>query len=259
MGHLHGRLIAFDLDGTLVDSRRDLADAANELIASLGGSPLPEETIGRMVGEGAQVLVDRALRAARILPPECEREERPTSVAPLSKHVGGESCSGSAELQASGFRREALDRFLAIYDARLLNHTRPYHGIADAVAAAASRARVAVLTNKPLRATERILEGLGLRAPFEDVIGGDGTWPRKPDPASLLELMRRAGATPATTLLVGDSAIDHETALRAGARCCVAGYGFGYDTFPPERLTGSEFVVRTAAELPGVFARFAAD
>jgi phosphoglycolate phosphatase len=66
VGDLRGRLIAFDLDGTLVDSRRDLADAANELIIELGGTPLPEEAIGRMVGEGAAVLVQRALRAARV-------------------------------------------------------------------------------------------------------------------------------------------------------------------------------------------------
>jgi phosphoglycolate phosphatase len=223
VGHLHGRLIAFDLDGTLVDSRRDLADAANRLIEERGGTPLSEEAIGRMVGEGAAVLVDRALRAAGV-------ENTP----------------------------DTLSRFLALYDERLLNHTRAYDGIPDAVAAARRDARVAVLTNKPSHATARVLEGLGLRALFADVIGGDSAWPRKPDPASLQDLMRRAGATPATTLLVGDSAIDYETALRAGARCCLASYGFGFDTFPRERLTGTEWIVRTPAELPEVFARFTA-
>ena len=217
------RLIVFDLDGTLVDSRRDLADSANELIVECGGSPLPEDAIGRMVGEGAAVLVARALHAA-----------------------GLEN------------RNDALPRFLSLYDARLLNHTRAYEGVADAVAAARRDARVAVLTNKPSRATERVLAGLGLRTLFEDVIGGDTTWPRKPDPASLHDLMRRAGARPDTTLLVGDSAIDHETALRAGARCCLASYGFGFETFPRERLTGSEWIVRTPTELPDVFARFRA-
>ena len=217
------QLAVFDLDGTLVDSRRDLAESANCLITELGGAPLPEDAIGRMVGEGAAVLVDRVLRAAG--------------------------------LEA---RDDALRRFLALYADRLLNHTRPYDGIADAVAAARRDARVAVLTNKPAHATERVLEGLGLRALFEDVIGGDTQWPRKPDPASLQHLMQRAGATPATTLLVGDSAIDHETALRAGARCCLARYGFGFDTFPPDRLTGAEWVVSTPAELPDVFREFTA-
>ena len=223
VGDLHGRLIAFDLDGTLIDSRRDLADAANELIRELGGATLSEEAIGRMVGEGASVLVSRALRASGV-----------------------------------GDRPGALERFLVIYDTRLLNHTAAYAGIVDAVAAARRHARVAVLTNKPSRATERILAGLDLRALFDDVIGGDTAWPRKPDPTSLQELMSRAGATPATTLLVGDSAIDHETALRAGARCCLATYGFGYVTFPAERLTGSEWIIRTPGELAAVFEQFTA-
>lgn len=218
-----GRLIAFDLDGTLVDSRRDLADAANCLITELGGAPLREQEIGRMVGEGAAVLVDRALRAAGL------------------QH-----------------NDDALRRFLALYDERLLNHTRAYDGVDLAVAAARRHARVAVLTNKPLHATERVLAGLGLRDLFADVIGGDSLFPRKPDPASLHDLMRRASATPAATLLVGDSAIDYETARRAGARCCLAAYGFGFETFPRERLDGDAWIVRTPAELPGVFARFMA-
>jgi phosphoglycolate phosphatase len=230
-----GRLIAFDLDGTLVDSRRDLADSANQLITELGGAPLPEAAIGRMVGEGAQVLVERALRASGLL-----------------RHPAAD---GTA---ASGISRDALERFLAIYDERLLNHTQLYDGIPEAVAAAGRHARLAVLTNKPTRATERVLEGLDLRRNFDDVIGGDSTWPRKPDPASLHELMRRAEATPASTLLVGDSVIDYETATRAGSQCCLASYGFGFDTFPRERLTDSQWVVRSPAELPGIFERFTA-
>jgi len=221
MGDLYGRLIVFDLDGTLVDSRRDLADSANELIVELGGTPLAEEAIGRMVGEGAALLVRRALEAAGL-------DDRPG----------------------------ALERFLAMYDARLLNHTRPYRGIPEAVAAARRHARLAVLTNKPAAATERLLDGLRLRDLFDDVIGGDGAWPRKPEPASLLDLAFRAGASPSHTLIVGDSAVDHETALRAGTRCCLAAYGFGFATFPRERITGEEWVVRSPVELPAVFDAF---
>jgi phosphoglycolate phosphatase len=227
VGDVHGRLIAFDLDGTLVDSRRDLADAANLLIAELGGMPLSEDAIGRMVGEGAGVLVTRALRAAG-----------------LDEEAEGASHSRS------------LRRFLQIYDDHLLHHTAPYPGIVQAIAAAKRVARVAVLTNKPTRATEAVLDGLGLRALFDDVVGGDGPWPRKPAADGLRHLATRASATLAHTLLVGDSAIDHETALRAGARCCLATYGFGYVTFPSERLTGEEWIVRTPAELAGVFAAF---
>jgi phosphoglycolate phosphatase len=226
VGDLRGRLIVFDLDGTLVDSRRDLADAANELVAELGGTRLAEEAVGNMVGEGARVLVARALRAAGV------------------EDDGGERLG------------QRLARFLEIYDRRLLDHTEPYDGIVEVLAAARPHARLAVLTNKPMRATEAVLNGLGLRRFFDDVVGGDGEWPRKPDPAGLQHLIERARATPARTLLVGDSAVDHETALRAGIGCCLATYGFGYASFPPSRLTGRESIVRTPSELLGVLEAF---
>lgn len=213
MGHVH-RLIAFDLDGTLIDSRRDLADSANDLILELGGSPLPEEAIGRMVGEGATVLVQRALAAAGLPHPA-----------------------------------DAVTRFLAIYDTRLLNHTRPYDGVVDAVRVARRHARVVLLTNKPGRPSEAILAGLGLRDLFEVVIGGDSAYARKPDPQALFALMGEAGASPDTTLMVGDSPIDHETALRAGVRCCLCAFGYGFLNFPRERLTGSELIAESPSDL----------
>ena len=220
MGNLL-RLIAFDLDGTLVNSRRDLSDSANELIVELHGAPLTEEAIGLMIGEGAATLVRRALAAAGL-----------------------------------GNPPGALERFREIYDTRLLNHTRPYDGIPEAVRAARQYGRVVVLTNKPARPSERILEGLGLRDLFEEVIGGDGLWPRKPDPASLIGLMARNGTIAEQTLLIGDSAIDHETALRAGVRCCLATYGFGYATFEPNRLTGHEWFAPHASAIPDVLEEF---
>ena len=225
MGHLR-RLIAFDLDGTLVDSRRDLAESANQLITERGGVALPEDAIGRMVGEGAALLVRRALTAAGI---------------------------GDAPETSSA----ALSRFLEIYDGRLLHHTRTYDGVADAVLAAQRYARVAVLTNKPAGASERILAGLGMRGLFDEVVGGDGPLPRKPDPAALLALMGRAGATPPGTLLVGDSPIDRETARRASARCCLVAYGFGYEAFSAEQLAGEEWIAADPSELAGIFDRFA--
>ena len=222
MGHVR-RLIAFDLDGTLVDSRRDLAASANQLITELGGVPLPEDTIGRMVGEGAALLVRRALTAAGI-----------------------------------GDVPGALPRFLEAYDSRLLNHTRPYDGVADAVLVARRHARVAVLTNKPAGASERILAEFGLRGLFDEVVGGDGPLPRKPDPSALLALMARAGATASNTLLVGDSTIDHQTARRASSRCCLAAYGFGYATFPAEQLTGEEWIAADPRELTAIIEGFTA-
>ncbi|MGH2437682.1 MAG: HAD family hydrolase [bacterium] len=221
MGDLR-RLIAFDLDGTLIDSRRDLTDSVNLLISELGGSPQSEEAVGQMVGEGARVLVRRALVAAGL-----------------------------------GDVPGAMTRFLQIYDTRLLNHTRAYEGIPDAVRLARTRARVAVLTNKPAAPSDRILEGLGLHDLFDDVIGGDGPFPRKPDPTSLCALMDRAGATASQTLLIGDSLIDHETARRASVRCCMATYGYGYATFPRDRLTGDEWLVTDPYGLTQVISRFA--
>jgi len=221
VGNLH-RLIAFDLDGTLVDSRKDLSDSANELIFELGGQPQDEEDIGRMIGEGAALLVRRALEAAGL----------------------GDRGPG------------ALKRFLEIYDTRLLNHTRPYEGIPDAVRAAREHGRLVVVTNKGVRPSERILEGLELREFFDDVVGGDGPYPRKPDPAGLLALMERAGTTPQQTLLIGDSPVDHQTAQRAGVRCCMASYGFGYGKFEAARLTGNEWIVAHASKIPGVVAEF---
>jgi phosphoglycolate phosphatase len=220
VGELH-RLIAFDLDGTLVDSRRDLADSANELITELGGTALSEEEIGRMVGEGAAVLIRRALRAARVT------------------DLGG-----------------ALARFLEIYDGRLLRHTRVYDGMIDVVRFARTLGRVAVLTNKPKAPSERILDGLGIRDLFDAVVGGDGPLPRKPEPDALQALIRDCGATTATTLMVGDSAIDHETAVRADVRCCLVSFGFGFQSFPKERLRDEDSLVANADELRDVLARF---
>jgi phosphoglycolate phosphatase len=213
MGHLH-RLIAFDLDGTLIDSRRDLADSANQLIEELGGEPLTEEQIGGMVGEGAGLLVRRALRAA-----------------------------GRVD------RAHALERFLEIYDERLLNHTRLYDGIADVIERARGRAHLTVLTNKPTAPTERILASLGLRQAFDDVIGGDGPYPRKPDPAGLNAMMTSARATARDTLLVGDSGIDLETARRAGAACCLVSYGFGFRSQLREEAGTGVLIAADATEL----------
>jgi phosphoglycolate phosphatase len=217
VGHLHRRLIAFDLDGTLIESRRDLADSANELIAELGGTPLTVAAVTSMVGEGARVLVSRALAAA-----------------------------GVADVP------DALPRFLEIYDRRLLNHTYLFEGVADVVTRIRD-ARVALLTNKPIAPTVKILDGLGVRALFDDVVGGDGPYPRKPDPAGLMALMETAGSGPDDTLLVGDSVIDLETARRAGARCCIVTYGFG---FRRDRVETADWLVDDAAALRRVIDAF---
>src|SRR3954467_12243156 len=106
------RLIVFDLDGTLIDSRRDLANAANAVLGECGGAPLPEDQIGRMVGDGAATLVARVFAASAIAMPS-----------------------------------DALARFLAVYERHLLDHTRPYDGILDVLPQLSRRATLALLTN----------------------------------------------------------------------------------------------------------------
>jgi phosphoglycolate phosphatase len=198
-------LFVFDLDGTLVDSRRDIADAANVLLESCGAAPIPEARIGAMVGEGAAVLVARAFKASGV--------ERPA---------------------------DALERYLAFYD-----------GIPAVLDSLTRRGALAVLTNKPIASTRRILDGLDLARffPPEAVLGGDGPFARKPDPAALLHLAAAAGTSAATTLMVGDSAIDWRTARAASTGICLARYGFGFDTIPLHELTPDDYVIDTAEDL----------
>jgi len=208
-------LIVFDLDGTLIDSRRDLADAANALIVERGGRPQPVDAIAGMVGEGAALLVKRALTAAGL-------------------------DAGDAP---------ALERFLELYDQRLLVHTRLYEGIRDALDALRGRATLSVLTNKPQRATETILDGLDVAKYFRRVVGGDTPHGRKPDPAGLRFLMTDAGASARETIMVGDSAIDVKTARAAGVRPCVARYGFGFWSVG-DLLGADDSVIDRPSDLP---------
>jgi phosphoglycolate phosphatase len=215
VGDLRG-LIVFDLDGTLIDSRRDLADAANALIQERGGTPLREDAIGRMVGDGAAMLVRRALAAAAV----------PHDDA-------------------------SLPRFLQLYDERLVRTTRPYPGMRDALAAIRSLGVLAVITNKPLRHSEALLHALDLASFFASVIGGDGPFPRKPDPASLQHLMAQHALPPRRTILVGDSPVDAATARGAGTLFCVARYGFGAEGAAVE----AQAAVEVPAELPHAIAQ----
>jgi len=212
------RLIVFDLDGTLVDSRRDLAESANQILEESGGTPHSEEAIGRMVGDGAATLVARVFAEAHCPPPV-----------------------------------DALERFLAVYNSRLLRFTRPYPGIPELLAELQTRAALAVLTNKPIGATRSVLTGLGLAEYFGSrVVGGDGPFPRKPDPAGLIHLINKAGVSPSDALLVGDSVIDWRTARHAGVPCCLARYGFGFDGFPLDELARGDRVIDRPEDLSSV-------
>lgn len=208
------RVVVFDLDGTLVDSSADLANAVNTLLAELGVSRLPDPQIVAMVGEGAAVLVRRALAASGL------------------------------DAETPG----ALDRFLAHYHAHLLDHTRPYPGMMPTVQHLAQHLPLAVLTNKPGYATDEILDGLGLRQYFRETVGGDTPFGRKPSPAGMVHLVETLDAPADRVLLVGDSSVDLATARNAGTRICLARYGFGY-RFTTDDFRGDEWFIDTPTEL----------
>jgi phosphoglycolate phosphatase len=210
-------LAVFDLDGTLVDSRLDLAESTNEMLATYGAPALPVDRVAMMVGEGARKLVERALAAAGLDPAE----------------------------------PDALARFLDIYGRRLLVHTRPYEGVPDMLAGLRRDLPLAVLTNKPGELTRRLLDAFDLARHFGHVIGGDSPWGRKPEPGGLRALMQAHGAAASDTWLVGDSMIDVHTARRAGTRMCVVLYGFG-QLRGELVLDGTEATAQTPAEIVGI-------
>ncbi|HEX9670766.1 MAG TPA: HAD-IA family hydrolase [Thermoanaerobaculia bacterium] len=184
--------LVFDLDGTLIDSRRDLATAVNRTRVELGLAPLAVAEIVGMVGEGARRLVEKAL---------------------------------GAEVPPDRFD-EVFRRYLEHYRAVLLDTTRAYDGMPEALARLAVRYPLAVLTNKPEDLSRAVLGGLGLLEHFAEVLGGDSLPSRKPDPAGLLHLAGRLGAAPNNILLVGDSEIDAATARAAGCRFALVTWGF---------------------------------
>ncbi len=209
------RLVAFDLDGTLVDSLHDLTDSANQLLDEHGAAPLSREAVGRMVGDGVRRLVERVIDAGGVVP----------------------------------WPPDGLDRFLQIYDQRLLVHTRPYPGIPEVLERLSRVCRLALVTNKPRAAAVRVLEELGLAAYFVEAVYGDGPEPRKPRPAGLLAVIARAAAGPVGTLFVGDSQVDLETARAAGVPFCLARYGFGVSRLAHDALGDHDLAIDHPVDL----------
>jgi phosphoglycolate phosphatase len=186
-------LYIFDLDGTLVDSRADLAASINVARVSLGLGPLPEETIEGYVGEGLARLIDRAM-------------------GPEAAHL----------------HDEAARLFRAHYAEHLLDHTRAYDGVVGLLASLhEGGAPLTVATNKPEVFARAILRGLGLERFLLDVVGGDTLAARKPDPLPLLHLCERFGVAPSRALMVGDSRIDALAAHGAQMPLCAVSWGIG--------------------------------
>ncbi len=200
------RLLIFDLDGTLIDSQLDLANSVNAARAHLGLEPIDDHLIYSYVGNGAPVLIRRALG------PEAPQTE-------VDK---------------------ALEFFLHFYHEHMLEHTKLYPGVREALDRLREAGhRLAVLTNKPWRISEAIVEGLGLKNHFQRVYGGNSFAEKKPHSIGIETLMTELDWPRDNTIMVGDSAVDIRTARNARVMACGVTYGFQPETLksdPPDLL-----------------------
>ena len=202
-------LLIFDLDGTLIDSKLDLAHAVNATRVHMGMAALDHERVYSYVGNGAPVLIRRAM---------------------------GEQ-AGESEVQ------EALEFFLEYYREHYLDYTVLYPGVRESLDRLRDAGkRMAVLTNKPVRISKAIIDGLGVSGHFFQVYGGNSFDFRKPHPIGVEALERESGIARADTLMIGDSSVDVQTARNAGIACAGMTYGFQPETLAdpaPDRLFDS--------------------
>jgi phosphoglycolate phosphatase len=210
------RLVVFDLDGTLIDSRKDLTNSINAMLTEFGRDALPEEIIATYIGDGAGMLVRRALGD-----PEDE---------PLVEN--------------------ALQHFLGHYREHKLDFTYVYAGVFESLHAMrtapdGTARKMAVLTNKPVGPSVAICDALGLSPYMFRIYGGNSFASKKPEPEGLNALIREAGVAPGETLMIGDSSVDILTARRAGA--WVIGCRFGLSSHTVEDIP-SDCLVDSAAE-----------
>jgi phosphoglycolate phosphatase len=231
------KLVIFDLDGTLIDSRLDLVHSVNAALRHIGRPELPEDVIASYVGDGAPILIQRAL--------------------------GGEAVEEAVV-------RKGLEFFLAYYREHKLDHTTVYSGIKDALSSmlhspnGQSRSdqepndknnglfrQLAVLTNKPVIPARLIIQALGLGPFFAQVYGGNSFVTKKPDPAGAQQLLHELSAKPEETAIVGDSHVDIETGRNAGLWTVGLTYGFAPHTL---NNPAPDVLVDTPHELAELFA-----
>ncbi|MDI9613272.1 MAG: HAD-IA family hydrolase [Acidobacteriota bacterium] len=214
------RLFLFDLDGTLIDSQQDIVQSLNLALGRMRLPALSPARIRAFVGDGVQVLIERALAAATGRSPDPE-----------------ETALG-------------LELFREEYGRHLLDHTRLYPGVGAALGRL-RWARCAVVSNKPADFCRRILAGLGIAGRFEIILGGDSTRHRKPDPEPLLEAMRFCRVPAAEVVMVGDSRVDIDAGRAAGVFTC--GVLGGFRTEAELASCGCDLLIRSVAELPDHF------
>jgi len=217
------RLFLFDLDGTLIDSKNDIAASANLSLRRLGLPELPPARVADFVGDGVRKLIHRTLR---------------------------ESTGAEASEEQVGM---CVELFLEEYEGHLLDSTHLYAGVQEAL----DRlywARFGIVTNKPERLSRKILEGLGLGSRFCTILGGDSTPLRKPDPAPLNEAMARCGATARGTVMVGDSPVDIDAGRAAGVTTC--GISGGFRGREALEAAGCDLIIESISELPVHFCPF---
>ena len=186
------KALLFDLDGTLIDSKRDLVQSVNATLCQMGRPELPEDLVASYVGSGAPILISRALGGA-----SSEEEQQ-----------------------------RALRFFLAHYDAHKLDFTKEYPGVRETLEKLRALP-MAVLTNKPVNISVRILQGLGLAGFFRAIYGGNSFATKKPDPLGANKILSELDIAPAQAAMVGDSEVDVQTARNAGMISAIVNFGFG--------------------------------
>jgi phosphoglycolate phosphatase len=205
------KLVIFDLDGTLIDSRLDLVHSVNAALRHIGRPELPDNIIASYVGDGAPILIQRAL--------------------------GGEAVD-------EALIRKGLEFFLSYYREHKLDHTTVYPGIIEALMAIQQSSngtprKMAVLSNKPVNPSRAIVEALGLGQFFSQVYGGNSFSTKKPDPEGARKLLEESGVQPQQAAIVGDSHVDVRTGRNAGLWTVGVTYGFATHTLeeePPDIL-----------------------
>ena len=209
-------VVAFDMDGTLIDSAADIGAAVNRMRVSFGLKELPRESVIRMVGNGARVLVARALADT----PDADLDE-------------------------------AFRRYRHEYDTHLVVETRLYPGVPEGLEALKTAGfRLAVFTNKPYKSTLFILKELGIDALFPVVVGADSGFPLKPAPEALFHILKETETDAACSWMVGDNWTDIDSGRAAGFRTAYCTWGYGApDKYQPDAVcTSFDAVKRTITD-----------